>query len=361
MRQKFSDINVSLRAALNQSPNKGTDKDKRMMYGVVVAEAMQIKDYRGSDYGLELDEAFIKDMVSFANKQKNGVIVNFGHNWDNLAARLGRMNNFVITDNKVNADLKILDSADTTPGKTGLGTHVLNLAEEDPGMMAFSIKFNYKYMFQRDSGGKEVKCYYYEEKKGYIYPSSELGPVYFKFDKLTAVDLVDEGAATNTLFQSQSELVQAAHALLNTPGIEDVLANHHFPVIEQHIGAQKNTGGIIESLKALLGLNTKDPDLLTPLKEDDVDTETLNRLETGITANNTAMESLRNANAELTTQMGELGTKLEAALTRIAQLEAQPAASHNKGDEEETPAVPLRAYHANPMNQKWLERQKQGK
>lgn len=357
---KFTDTVVTLRSVISGQATKGVDKDKRMMYGVVVAEAMQIKDYRGSDYGLELDTTFISDMVNSARRQKDGVIVNFGHNWNNLEARLGRMTNFTIDDNRVNADLKVLTAADSTPGRNGLGIHVLNLAEEDPGMMGFSIKFSYKYMYQRDSGGKEVKCYYYDRAKDqYFYPSPELGPVYFKFDKLTSVDLVDEGAATNTLFKSQDELAQAAHDLFHTPGIEDVLANHKYPVLEQLYGAHLSTGSIIDRLKALLGL-TKDESHLSPtLKTEEVDQETFNKLQADVTAKDAEIASLKAANETLTTQVTSATDTLTALAARIDALEKTPQGKHSLGNEEDEPApVALKAYEQNPINQKWLNGRK---
>lgn len=358
---KFTDTVVTLRSVVSGQATKGVDKDKRMMYGVVVAEAMQIKDYRGSDYGLELDTTFISDMVAYARRQKDGVIVNFGHNWNNLEARLGRMTNFTITDNRVNADLKVLTAADSTPGRNGLGIHVLNLAEEDPGMMGFSIKFSYKYMYQRDSGGKEVKCYYYDRAKDqYFYPSPELGPVYFKFDKLTSVDLVDEGAATNTLFKSQDELAQAAHDLFHTPGIEDVLANHKYPVLEQLYGAHLSTGSIIDRLKALLGL-TKDESHLSPtLKTEEVDQETFNKLQADVTAKDAEIASLKAANETLTTQVTKATDTLTALAARIDALEKTPQGKHSLGNEEdEAPATELKAYQKSAINQKWMSARKQ--
>ena len=139
---KFPEV-ITLRAAAPGARAKGVDKENRMMSGVVVAQAMQIKDYRGSDYGLELDTAFLQDMYAFVRKQKQGVLSNFGHNYNNLGRRLGRMNNFTLEGDTLYSDINIFRSADTSPGLNGLGTHVLEQAEEDPGSMMFSINFSY--------------------------------------------------------------------------------------------------------------------------------------------------------------------------------------------------------------------------
>lgn len=336
-RQPFTDRIVTLRASSSSKP-KGVDKDNRMMRGVVVAEAIQIKDYRGSWYGLALDDEFIAALATFAKKQKDGVICNFGHNWNNLGRRLGRMENFVLEAGKVYADLSIYKSADSAPGMNGLGTHVLDMAEEDEGTMMFSIKFDYHYLFQRDTAGKEVKCYYFDKKDNYIYPNDELGAVYFKFKSLSAVDLVDEGAATNSLFSSQDELADAAHALLNSPGIEEVLANHQFAVLERLYGAQKSTG-IIDSLKSLLGLTKDESHYITQNKEDvDVD---ITQLKADLEAAQAALQverdtvtQLQAEKAALTTQVADAATQFEALSARIEALEKLPAATHNLGNEE---------------------------
>lgn len=361
MDKQFTDITVSLRASLSdQRPAKGVDKDKRMMYGVVVAEAMQIKDYRGADYGLELDDAFIQDLAVYANKKKEGVICNYGHNYNNLNSRLGRMTAFVVMDGRVYADLSILKSADTTPGANGLGAHVLNMADEDPGMMMFSIKFGYKYMFQRDTMGKEIKCYYYDAQKDrYYYPAPELGPVYFKFDKLTSVDLVDEGAATNTLFTTQDELAAAAHTLLNAPGIEDVLAKNTFPVLEQLYGAHKGTS-IIDNLKALLGLDKRESHSITSQKESEVDNTQFDQLKAEIDAKDVKIAALEKENGDLKTTVTAAQDALTKITERVEALEATPLAKHNQGDEDKDPKPEqLLEFEKNPLNAKWLERQRQ--
>lgn len=361
--QKFTDQIITLRASASTKP-KGVDKENRMMRGVVVAEAIQIKDYRGSWYGLALDDEFISALSAYGKKQKEGVICNFGHNWNNLGRRLGRMENFSLDGGKVYADLSIYKSADSAPGMNGLGTHVLDMAEEDAGTMMFSIKFDYQYLFQRDTAGAEVKCYYYDKKDNYIYPNEELGAVYFKFKSLSAVDLVDEGAATNSLFSSQDELADAAQALMSAPGIEDVLANNKYPVLERLYGAPKSTDTIIDSLKALLGLTKKDESHSFTQKEETVD---ITQLQADLTAAQTALQVERDTvtqlqadNAALTTQVADAAAQFTALSARIEALEKLPAATHTMGNEEkdaiEDKDVPL--YKKNPMNQKWLNSKK---
>jgi len=330
---------ITLRA--ESAKPKGVDIDKRMMYGVVVAQAMKIKDYRGSEFGLELDEAFLKDLVAFAKKQPKGAMSNYGHNYSNLGRRLGRMSNFSLEGDTIYADLSIPPWVDDTPGLSGLGVGVLKQADGDPDTIMFSIKFSYKYIFQRDKTGAEIKTLYYDKKnQTFVYPVPELGPAYFKFASLGSVDLVDEGAATNSLFSSQDELADAAHALLNTPGIEQVLSSHKFPVLDEFYN--KGSKSILESLKSLLGLNKEESTLINQENQEDVEnTEILAQLKDAQTelaaatkANQTAtaeLAALKVENAELATKVTDLETTLSA---RIEKLEKGPLGTHSLGNEE---------------------------
>lgn len=354
---KFPDV-ITLRAMSMGAKPKGVDKENRMMNGVVVAQAMQIKDYRGADYGMELDANFLRDLFAYAKKQKEGVLSNFGHNYNNLGRRLGRMTNFTLEGDTIYADINIFKSADTSPGLLGMGTHVLDQAEEDPGSMMFSIRFSYKYLFQRDTGGSEVKVYYYDSKKStYVMPNPDMGAVYFKFSALSSVDLVDEGAATNSLFSSQDELADAAHALLNTPGIEQVLSSHKFPVLDEFYN--KGSKSILESLKSLLGLNKDESTLSNQENKEDVEnTEILAQLNAAQTelaaatkafkAATAELAALKVENAELTIKVTNLETTLSA---RIEKLEKGPLGTHSLGNEDggDSGEKPLRAYQTTGM------------
>lgn len=331
---------ITLRA--ESAKPKGVDIDKRMMYGVVVAQAMKIKDYRGSEFGLELDEAFLKDLVAFAKKQPKGAMSNYGHNYSNLGRRLGRMSNFSLEGDTIYADLSIPPYVDNTPGMNNLGISVLQQADEDPDTMMFSINFSYKYLFQRDNTGLEIKTLYYDRKRGStVYPAPELGAVYFKFASLGSVDLVDEGAATNSLFSSQDELADAAHNLFSTPGIEQVLASHKFPVLEEFYSKSGSTS-ILDSLKTLLGLNKPESTLSNQVNIEDVEnTEILAQLkdaQTELAAATKANQDLtaelatvKTANADFTTKVTNLETTLSA---RIEKLEKGPLGTHSLGNEE---------------------------
>lgn len=311
---------------------KGVDKESRSLLGVVVAEAMQIKDYRGTEYGLALDESFLTDLVNFANKHKSGILSNYGHNYNNLGRRLGRMANFTQKDGKVYADLSIFNLADKTPGLEGLGSYVLDMAAEDNELVAFSISFSYKYIYQLDSGGKELKVFYYDADRAmYVYPNPDLGATYFKFGILHSVDLVDEGAATNSLFNKQNKELESSASSQNS---------------------------FIQTLKSLFGLGTASHSLI----ENNTKMEEIQNLKAQLEAKETEISDLKNQMEELTKKEADHSSTVSALLARVEALEKTPFAKHDLGDEEsEEEEVELKAYERNPINRHWMAQKKANK
>ena len=335
------------------------DVTSRTITGVIVMSRGQVKDYRQ----YVLDDAFADALMKSAARDKKGVMANYGHNYDNLGKRLGRFTNFADDGTDIRADITIFQSADDSPSLKGLGTYVLKMAQEDNQALMSSIKFSYKYEFQRDGSGKEYKVNYYDREKSQWVPSNpDMGDVYLKFDQLRSVDIVDEGAATDKLFTSQDELAQAAHDLLHTPGIEDILASHRFPVLEQLYGAHHEPESILDRLKALLGLSKDVSHPITPQNQEDVDQETFNKLQADVTAKDAEIAALKAEKEKLAkdaASVTELTSALTALTNRIDALEKTPQAKHSQGNEEDEPAQEkVAAYKLNPLNAKWLERQK---
>lgn len=191
---------IDLKTSINKNDVQ-IDFDNRVINGVIAIEPIDVKDYRE----FSINDEFITDLVSFAKKQKDGVLSNFGHNWNNLGRRLGRAKNWRMEDGKAKYDLHIYESADKSPGMQGMGSWVLSMADEDGKAIMNSIRFNADYFYQVDSGGAKLKVYYVKDNKGsrWVEPNADLGKVYAKFKNLVSTDIVDEGAATNSLLSPQ--------------------------------------------------------------------------------------------------------------------------------------------------------------
>lgn len=193
---------ISLRTKINKT-DISIDFESRTITGVIAIEPIDIKDYRD----FSIDDTFVNDLVALAKKQKEGVISNFGHNWNNLGRRLGRAQNWRVEDGKAKFDLHIYKSADKSPGMGNMGQYVLAMAEEDDKAIMNSIRFREDYFFQVDSGGKKLKVFWVRDDKGgrWVEPNPELGKVFVKIKELISTDIVDEGAATNSLLSTQPQ------------------------------------------------------------------------------------------------------------------------------------------------------------
>lgn len=173
------------------------DKENRKLLGVIAVEPIDIKDWRP----FSVNDVFISELVAYANKNKSGIKSHFGHNYNNLGKQLGRADNWRIEEGKAVFDLTIAKYADSSPGLSNLGQYIMEVLEEDNGACMCSIVFKEKYYYQLDKAGAEVKVYYYDKNNQMVRPIAEYGKVYPKFDILKSVDIVEEGAATNSMFE----------------------------------------------------------------------------------------------------------------------------------------------------------------
>ncbi len=205
------------------------DKEARTIKGIVACEPIDIKDWRPWSVNAE----FIQDLVKMANKQKEGVLSNFGHNWNNLGKRLGRATNWRVVDGKALYDLKIFKSADKSPGNKELGTYVMDLAMEDDKAIMNSIVFKTDYYYQ-ERNGEKIKCWYRDKEIGWVTHNPKLGKVYPKLKELKSTDIVDEGAATNSLFSS-NELGDVLHEICTNPDFFVMMEACHeeFPMLAE--------------------------------------------------------------------------------------------------------------------------------
>ncbi len=340
------------------STSDNVDITSRTITSVIIMNRGRIKDAR--EY--MLDDAFAKALMRSASRHKNGVISNFGHNWNNLGKRLGRFSNFKDDGTSIRADLSIYESADESPGLPGLGSYVLNLAQEDPEVIMSSIRFSYKYQYQLSSDGAEKKVNYWDEKsQRWIDPVEADGPVLLKFDELISVDLVDEGAATDSLFSTEDRWKETVRRVLSSPEIEQHLATEEWPVLDAFYKNKiTQKVSIIDQLKALIGLGNAEENFETE-KTENVENNESKEVVQPATTEQVAMSAqiteeftkMMSAQQDL---LAKLTEQVEALSARVSNVENSPAADHAVGDEEVSAQKELKAYEKNPINRKWLSR-----
>lgn len=234
----------------SRSDQTNIDSENKIIRNIIAIESGDLKDYRK----YSINENFLSDLVSFANSQKDGILVNYGHNYNNLGKRLGRATNFREENGKVLYDLKIFNSADLAPGSENMGTYVMELAAEDDKALMSSIVYNPEYYYQLDTSGAEIKVHYYNEDAGqWIQDNPDLGKVYPKFAELYSVDVVDEGAATNSFF-NKSDFSYLFFKMQGEEGFEEFLAENYQKLTKLNAFFQnKYSSSAYQKVKSLLG------------------------------------------------------------------------------------------------------------
>ena len=170
-------------------------------------EAGIIFAVKEADYGLNKNGYFFtEELLNALMEQGNsgdGIKARFGHptqGLESLGTYIGRKKNFRIENNALYSDLHLDPlTKDTLVNGTSTFNFIIKMAQSNPDMLGCSVVF---------SASVEEK-----EIEGAI----QLVPRLIKF---TASDLVDEPAATNHLFNSQSQLINHKQMNKITKAIE---------------------------------------------------------------------------------------------------------------------------------------------
>ena len=173
---------------------------------VVVAQAGKVKSYFE-----EIDSETLSQIVSLGNAKENGVKARFGH--PNMCSSamgtyIGRFKNFQLDGEKVTGDLHLDTVCKNAPGGN-LYDYILTMAKKNPDMFGASMAF---------IPGEPV-----------------LGAGEFplvRIEELLATDLVDDPAATNSLFAVDSFSYQATRFLDENPAIAAFIARRPETIIE---------------------------------------------------------------------------------------------------------------------------------
>ena len=173
---------------------------------VVVAQAGKVKSYFE-----EIDGETLSQIVSLGNAKENGVKARFGH--PNMCSSafgtyIGRFKNFQLDGEKVTGDLHLDTVCKNAPGGN-LYDYILTMAKKNPDMFGASMAF--------------------------IPAEPALGTGEFplvRIEELLATDLVDDPAATNSLFAVDSFSYQATQFLDENPAIAAFIARRPETIIE---------------------------------------------------------------------------------------------------------------------------------
>jgi hypothetical protein len=326
---------------------KNVDATKGILTDVVLCQEGESKGH-----GTHLEKSFIQDIVNLAEGRK--IKSRFGHpNMSNeaLGTYLGNFENVRYRENEKGigqaiGDLHLAQSSKVSPSGD-LWNYVTKAASEHPEFFGSSIVFRPGENYYYNSKGKKVLSDYYTAKEA---EDNETGKVYETITELLATDLVDEGAATDSLFSaasffnSESFAVKATQFLNENPQIFEFLEQNPQkiePFIETYLknkskkSAMKTTDinkkssfdQFKEFGQKLFGTSfsasvSETSETETTEKEEEKPEEEAKKSD----AENVQLASIQEAIVKLQERNEQL-EKFNAVLeTRISELSAQPAA-----------------------------------
>ena len=182
------------------------DEGAGILKKVVVAETGKVKSYFE-----QIDSVTLSQIAQLGNSKEAGVKARFGHPnmcSSSFGTYIGRFKNFQIEGEKVFGDLHLDDVCKESPSGN-LFDYIVKMAKNNPDMFGASIAFV--------PGEPSLT----DEE----YPATRI-------DDLLATDLVDDPAATNSLFAVDSFSYQASRFLDENPSIAWLIAKKPDTIIE---------------------------------------------------------------------------------------------------------------------------------
>jgi hypothetical protein len=209
-----------------------SDTEGGILKGVVMAQVGEAKGH-----GFHLDQGFINDLVAYDELtfSGNGLKARFDHPAlcdGTMGSQLGKFTNFRVDGDKALADLQLLDAANDSPTHPKMKNYILKMAAESPDFLMSSIVFQPDAFFQLDSEGKKFQLAKRNAKKemmGINEPNPDFGNIFAELGDHFYTDIVEAGAATDTLFSSElnSEKlgVRVVEFLNDNEEIKNILQN----------------------------------------------------------------------------------------------------------------------------------------
>jgi hypothetical protein len=264
------------------------DEGAGILKKVVVAQAGKVKSYFE-----QIDSVTLSQIAQLGNSKEAGVKARFGHPnmcSSSFGTYIGRFKNFKVEGEKVFGDLHLDDVCKESPSGN-LFDYIVKMAKNNPDMFGASIAFV--------PGEPSLT----DEE----YPATRI-------DDLLATDLVDDPAATNSLFAVDSFSYQATRFLDENPSIAWLIAKKPDTIIEFMLKYYSNNNTMKKELFQKLR------NLFNPLPEG-VNDETLKNY------NHTIEQLETDYQKQISTLEAEQQKQLSILRDEIASLQDQLKAS----------------------------------
>lgn len=239
----------------NQSSAQQIDAEKGVIYGVVLAQKGMNKN------GTYFSERFLNELKDKGD-ERGYIKARFGHPTmcnNSLGSYIGRYKNFKVEDEKLFGDLYLDDiTKDTNVEGRGITMYdyIMRMAQSNSDMFGNSIVILANYVIEEYEEGGEKK-----EADGH------------ELVEWISSDLVDDPAATDSLFHSANDLgVKITDFLNENPQIFEILEKEpkilgdFFSRYEAYLGRKNNKknmkkGVFARALVAMFGKSLFDVDL----------------------------------------------------------------------------------------------------
>lgn len=284
------------------------DAEAGIIRGVVMCEVGAAKGH-----GVHLEQEFIDGLAAYATEHlpKTGLKARFGHpamSDNTMGKQMGYFRDIRVFGSQLVGDLHLLESADLSPSAPGMRAWMLAMAKEATDFVMSSIVFMPSGAYQYDpKTGEKVQL---EKLRGTQFRIQfENEKVYMAFDPknpdahLKYTDLVEAGAATNSLFSADMNpdmyAVRAIEFVQDNRDILDYLrANPHSLsefATKLDIKLEPKKTGVVAALKEFF---QSQPDDVQQAAQVATHLATIEELETKLAAEEAANEELRNDLAE---------------------------------------------------------------
>jgi hypothetical protein len=290
------------------------DRENGVIRNIVLAQVGEAKGH-----GVHLNQTFLEKLVAQGNDRKE-VSTRLGHPTacdTAMGKQVGFYHNFKVEGDKAIADLKVLKAAKNSPSGGNVYDWIFDMAEERPEHIMNSIVFSSDGGFQLDEDGKEVEI----EQNWWGYDAQfEDEPIFIRLKEFVKSDLVEDGAATDSLFSRQVNnhlFAETADSFLDeNPLLLKFLQNNPAKVFEyaKRKGVEFEEKGLLDKIKSLFK-SEEDNDEFDRIVLDN------QKLSDDLAASIDTNAKVQSAQLEMQRLIDEKDAALEASELRIKELE----------------------------------------
>lgn len=282
-------------------------------------------------HGVHLDQDFIDSVVDYANEnysEKNPLKCRFGHpamSDTTMGKQLGTFTNFRKVGEKAIADLQLLQAAKSGPNGN-MWDWMFDMAEERPDFVMNSIVFRQGEYYKIIKGKKKTESDF-DTPVDFDAAEGDDKKVYVEMKELLFSDIVEQGAATESLFSAQFNkekfAVQVNEYLNENTEIDNFLKENPDKILtllkQRGVHLQK---GLIAQIKELFAGQEIDKSEFDRITLDNQQlTEKIGQLEADLLLKNTDLANADTAKIELQTQFDSLKKQLSEKNKTIADLQ----------------------------------------